>query len=91
MYYAIDVSKWQGGQLGHRQKRRNPPRHLRAGYGNSVASLTAPSATWPTASRDGVAWGVYWYSYATSPEQARQEASLPPADHPGYGPLPVDL
>ena len=76
MYYAIDVSKWQG-VVNWATVKSAGIRHamLRAGYGNST-SQTDPQFRRNVANCElhGVAWGVYWYSYATSPEQARQEA-----------------
>ena len=76
MYNAIDVSKWQG-TINWASVKAAGVRHamLRAGYGNSVRQ------TDPQFKRNasqcialGIDWGVYWYSYATSPEMARQEA-----------------
>lgn len=76
MFNAIDVSKWQGAMNWSVVK--NAGVHhamIRAGYGNSTRQ------TDPQFRRNvtqcialGIDWGVYWYSYATSPEQARQEA-----------------
>lgn len=76
MFNAIDVSKWQGAMNWAAVKNAGV-RHamIRAGYGNSVRQ------TDPQFKRNaaqcialGIDWGVYWYSYATSAEQARQEA-----------------
>lgn len=76
MYYAIDVSKWQGA-VNWASVKAAGVHHamIRAGYGNSVRQ------TDPQFKRNaaqcialGIDWGVYWYSYATSPAQARQEA-----------------
>ena len=76
MFNAIDVSKWQGA-INWSTVKNAGVRHamIRAGYGNSVRQ------TDPQFERNaaqcialGIDWGVYWYSYATSPEQARQEA-----------------
>ena len=76
MIYAIDVSKWQGA-VNWASVKAAGVRHamLRAGYGNST-SQTDPQFRRNVANCElhGVAWGVYWYSYATSTEQARQEA-----------------
>ena len=76
MYYAIDVSKWQG-VVNWATVKSAGIRHamLRAGYGNRT-SQTDPQFRRNVANCElhGVAWGVYWYSYATSTEQARQEA-----------------
>lgn len=76
MYYAIDVSKWQGAMNWATVKNAGVNHAMiRAGYGNSVRQID------PQFKRNaaqcialGIDWGVYWYSYATSPEQARQEA-----------------
>lgn len=76
MFNAIDVSKWQGAMNWATVKNAGV-RHamIRAGYGNSVRQ------TDPQFKRNaaqcialGIDWGVYWYSYATSRAQARQEA-----------------
>lgn len=76
MFNAIDVSKWQG-TINWSTVKNAGVRHamIRAGYGNSVRQ------TDPQFKRNaaqcialGIDWGVYWYSYATSPAQARQEA-----------------
>lgn len=76
MFDAIDVSKWQGAMNWGTVKNAGV-RHamIRAGYGNSVRQ-TDPQFKRNVASCElhGVHWGVYWYSYATSPEMARQEA-----------------
>lgn len=76
MFNAIDVSKWQGAVNWASVKNAGISHAMiRAGYGNS------PRQTDPQFKRNaancelhGINWGVYWYSYATSPEQARQEA-----------------
>lgn len=76
MFNAIDVSKWQGAVNWSTVKKAGV-RHamIRAGYGNSVRQID------PQFKRNaaqcialGIDWGVYWYSYATNVEQARQEA-----------------
>lgn len=76
MFNAIDVSKWQG-TVDWATVKNAGVRHamIRAGYGNSVRQ------TDPQFKRNAaqcialcIDWGVYWYSYATSPAQARQEA-----------------
>lgn len=76
MFDAIDVSKWQGTvNWGAVKKAGVSHAMIRAGYGNSTRQ------TDPQFKRNvaqcialGIDWGCYWYSYATSPEQARQEA-----------------
>lgn len=76
MFNAIDVSKWQGA-INWATVKNAGIRHamLRAGYGNSVKQID-PQFERNVANCElhGINWGVYWYSYATSPEQARQEA-----------------
>ena len=76
MFDAIDVSKWQG-TINWATVKSAGVRHamIRAGYGNSVRQID------PQFKRNaaqcialGIDWGVYWYSYATSPAQACQEA-----------------
>lgn len=76
MFYAIDVSKWQGAVNWAVVKKAGISHAmLRAGYGNS-AGQTDPQFRRNVANCElhGVAWGCYWYSYATSPAEARQEA-----------------
>lgn len=76
MFNAIDVSKWQG-TMNWATVKNAGVKHamIRAGYGNSVRQID------PQFKRNaaqcialGIDFGVYWYSYATSPEMARQEA-----------------
>lgn len=76
MFNAIDVSKWQG-TINWATVKNAGVKHamIRAGYGNSVRQID------PQFKRNaaqcialGIDWGVYWYSYATSPEMAHQEA-----------------
>lgn len=76
MFDAIDVSKWQG-TINWATVKSAGVKHamIRAGYGNSTRQID------PQFKRNaaqcialGIDWGVYWYSYATSPAQARQEA-----------------
>lgn len=76
MFDAIDVSKWQGA-INWATVKNAGVKHamIRAGYGNSVRQID------PQFKRNaaqcialGIDWGCYWFSYATSPEQARQEA-----------------
>ena len=76
MFNAIDVSKWQGPMNWATVKNAGVNHAMiRAGYGNSVRQID------PQFKRNaaqcialGIDWGVYWYSYATSPAQACQEA-----------------
>lgn len=74
MFHAIDVSKWQGA-VNWASVKNSGVRHamLRAGYGSgTVDPQFKRNAAQCTAL--GVDWGCYWYSYAASPAQARQEA-----------------
>lgn len=76
MFNAIDVSKWQGAVNWASVKNAGISHAMiRAGYGNSTRQ-TDPQFKRNAANCElhGINWGVYWYSYATSPEQARQEA-----------------
>ena len=77
---GIDVSKWQGKIDWAKVKASGQVEFalLRAGYGDA---LSCPDQYDPTfeynyteCSRVGIPVGVYWYSYATTPEMARQEA-----------------
>lgn len=77
---GIDVSKWQGRIDWQKVKASGQVEFalLRAGYGDA---LSCPDQYDPTfeynyteCSRVGIPVGVYWYSYATTPEMARQEA-----------------
>ena len=76
MYYAIDVSKHQGKfdwQAAHNKGIRHAM--LRAGYGR-YSSQKDPQFERNAAecTRLGIQYGAYWYSYATTPAEARQEA-----------------
>ena len=76
MYYAIDVSKHQG-EFDWQAAYDKGIRHtmLRAGYGR-YSSQKDPQFERNAAecARLGIQYGVYWYSYATTPAEARQEA-----------------
>lgn len=76
MYYAIDVSKHQG-KFDWQAAYNKGIRHamLRAGYGR-YSNQKDPQFERNAAecTRLGVQYGVYWYSYATTPDEARQEA-----------------
>ena len=76
MFNAIDVSKWQGA-INWSTVKNAGVHHamIRAGYGNSTRQTDPQFLRNVTQCITlGIDWGVYWYSYATSPEQARQEA-----------------
>ena len=76
MYYAIDVSKHQG-EFDWQAAYNKGIRHamLRAGYGR-YSSQVDPQFERNAAecTRLGIQYGVYWYSYASTPAEARQEA-----------------
>ena len=74
MYYAIDVSKWQG-TVNWASVKAAGVHHamLRAGYGSGTVDPQFKRNADQCAAL-GVDWGCYWYSYAASPAQARQEA-----------------
>lgn len=76
MYYAIDVSKHQG-KFDWQAAYSKGIRHamLRAGYGR-YSSQVDPQFERNAAecARLGIQYGVYWYSYASTPAEARQEA-----------------
>lgn len=76
MIDAIDVSKHQG-KFNWQAAYNKGIRHamLRAGYGR-YASQKDPQfeRNAEECARLGIQYGVYWYSYATTPAEARQEA-----------------
>ena len=76
MIDAIDVSKHQG-RFDWQAAYNKGIRHamLRAGYGR-YASQKDPQFERNAAecTRLGIQYGVYWYSYASTPAEARQEA-----------------
>lgn len=70
---CLDISSWQGG-IDYNAIRQNCNYViLRAGFGDSdVDSRFEEHYN----NLQGMHLGAYWYSYATSPEQAKQEARL---------------
>lgn len=76
MIFAIDVSKHQGTMNWADVKKAGVTHAMiRAGYGRYTSQKD------PQLDRNvsqcvalGIDWGVYWYSYATTPEQAKREA-----------------
>ena len=74
MFYAIDVSKWQGTVDWAAVKKAGICHAmLRAGYGSSgIDPQFRRNAA--ACEGQGIHWGAYWYSYATTPAAARQEA-----------------
>lgn len=76
MVNAIDVSKWQGAVNWAAVKKAGVIHAmLRAGYGGYVSQKDPQfDRNVQQCEANGIAWGCYWYSYATSAAQARQEA-----------------
>lgn len=78
LYNLIDVSKHQGVMPWPTVKNAGISHAmLRAGYGR-YASQRDPQfdRNVQQCGANGIAWGAYWYSYATSPAEARQEARV---------------
>lgn len=77
LYDMVDVSKWQGA-FNWQAAINKGVKHamIRAGYG-SYASQKDPQFERNVAEceRLNIDWGAYWYSYATSVAQAKQEAA----------------
>ena len=76
---GIDVSRWQGRIDWQRVKNAGVSfALLRAGYGDTLSYPSQLDETfeynYAECKRVGVNVGAYWYSYATTPEMARQEA-----------------
>ena len=77
-YKGIDVSKWQGVINWEKAKADGVQfAMLRAGYGR-YAKQKDPyfERNYKDATAVGVNVGAYWYSYAKTTEQAKQEASV---------------
>ena len=76
---GIDVSKWQGKIDWAKVKAAGIEfALLRAGYGDTLNYPAQIDSTfeynYKECKRLGILVGIYWYSYATTPEMARQEA-----------------
>lgn len=76
---GIDVSKWQGKIDWAKVKAAGVQfALLRAGYGDTLNYPAQIDSTfehnYSECKRLGIPVGIYWYSYATTPEMARQEA-----------------
>ena len=76
---GIDVSKWQGKIDWAKVKAAGIEfALLRAGYGDTLNYPAQIDSTfeynYSECKRLGIPVGIYWYSYATTPEMARQEA-----------------
>lgn len=74
--FGIDVSKWQGVINWQKVKTAGVNYAIiRAGYGNLVSQKDPMFDTnMVNAEKAGINRGVYWYSYATSVEDAYKEA-----------------
>ncbi len=74
--HGIDVSQWQYGiNWKYVKEDGNDFAIIRAGYGKSSKQKdTNFNANMSAAKSAGLNVGVYWYSYATSPEEAVLEA-----------------
>ncbi len=76
---GIDVSQWQGRIDWQRVKNAGVQfALLRAGYGDTLSYPSQLDTTfgynYAECKRLALPVGAYWYSYATTPEMARQEA-----------------
>ena len=76
---GIDVSKWQGRIDWQKVKTAGIQfAILRAGYGDTISYPSQKDETfeynYSECKRLGIPVGVYWYSYATTVEAAKQEA-----------------
>lgn len=76
---GIDVSKWQGKIDWQKVKAAGIQfAILRAGYGDTISYPSQKDETfeynYSECKRLGIPVGVYWYSYATTVEAAKQEA-----------------
>ena len=78
MIYGIDVSEFQSN-INWEQVKRDGVQFaiVRAGFGNSISQKDANfDAHMKGALAAGIDVGAYWFSYATSVEQAKAEARL---------------
>lgn len=75
MKTGIDVSEWQGVIDWDKVKGKIDFAILRAGYGRAVSQVDKKfEANYKACKEKGIPCGVYWYSYATTPEEAEKEA-----------------
>lgn len=77
--YGIDVSKHQGNIDWKKVKDSNSIAFaiLRAGYGKVISQKDAQfERNYNECEKNQLPVGAYWYSYAMSPEEARQEAEI---------------
>lgn len=78
LYNGIDISEFQKG-LDLKQAKAAGVQFamLRAGYGRYISQKDKCFNSFYTAAKQcGLPVGAYWYSYATSPAQAAQEADV---------------
>lgn len=75
--YGVDVSKWQGNIDWNTAKKTIGFAVIRAGYGKEKTQVDKYFHTnIKNAQANGVPVGVYWYSYARSVEEAKNEAKV---------------
>ncbi|MBQ6041445.1 MAG: hypothetical protein K5705_08505 [Oscillospiraceae bacterium] len=78
--HGIDISSWQGENVNFEEIKSDPETQfviLRAGFGKYLKQEDTCFQTYYTrAKAAGLPVGAYWYSYATSPEEARIEANV---------------
>lgn len=73
---GIDVSKWQG-KIDWKKVKADGVQFaiLRAGYGRELSQKDVTfEDNYKGCKANGIPCGIYWYSYATSPEDAVKEA-----------------
>lgn len=73
MYFGIDVSHWQGDIKWNLVKNEVSFAIIRAGYGNNNIDDKAEQNV-KGCEDNGIPFGLYWFSYAYTPEMARKEA-----------------
>ena len=78
LYNLIDVSKHQGTMNWADVKKAGITHAMiRAGYGRYTSQKDPQfDRNVQQCEATGIAWGAYWYSYATNPAEARQEARV---------------
>lgn len=72
---CLDISSWQAGIDYNAVKQASKYVILRAGFGDSDYDSRFEEH-YANLHTEGMHLGAYWYSYATSPEQAKAEARL---------------
>lgn len=74
---GIDVSQWQGSGVDFKKVKAAGIKYviLRAGFGRTSSQIDPTfEANYKKAKEAGLDVGAYWYSYASSAEDAKQEA-----------------